>query len=199
MDVTTRRAVLAGGGLAGAALVAGGTVAAAAWLRKPAPQIFTPVADPEVTLQDMSSLKPTQPPAPLPALRFADAAGAGHTLAEFAGKGVVLNLWATWCVPCVAELPSLTVLAAKLSDVVVLPLSSDRGGAAVVRKFYASHGIAGLGVWLDPKGVAAEALHARGLPTTLIIDRQGRERARLEGGADWASDEAVAAVKRLSG
>jgi len=201
MDVTTRRAVLAGGGLAGAALVAGGTVAAAAWLRKPAPQIFTPVADPEVTLQDMSSLKPTQPPAPLPALRFADAAGAGHTLAEFAGKGVVLNLWATWCVPCVAELPSLVALAGKLSaaGIVVLPLSDDRGGAPVVQRFYQTHSIAGLGVWLDPKGMAAEALGARGLPTTIIIDRQGRERARLEGGADWASAEAVAAVIRLAG
>jgi thiol-disulfide isomerase/thioredoxin len=130
-----------------------------------------------------------------------DAAGGAHALAEFAGRGVVLNLWATWCVPCVAELPSLAALAARLASagVVVVPLSSDRGGAAVVQKFYAGHAIAGLDVWLDPKGAAASALRARGLPTTLLIDRQGRERGRLEGGADWASDAAVAGILRVIG
>jgi len=190
----TRRLVLAG-----TALVAGGTVAAASWLRKPAPQVFVPVADQTVELADISALVPTDPPVPLPALAFLDADGGAHTLAEFAGKGVVLNLWATWCVPCVAELPSLAALAAKAPRLAVLPLSTDRGGARVVQKFYASHGIAGLGVWLDPKGSAAEALRARGLPTTLVIDRQGRERGRLEGGADWASDAAVAEILRIVG
>jgi thiol-disulfide isomerase/thioredoxin len=194
MAVTTRRAAVLG-----AALVAGGTVAAAAWLRKPAPPIFTPVAEPGVTLRPISALVLTEPPARLPALGFFDAAGGAHSLAEFADKAVVLNLWATWCVPCVAELPSLAALAAKRPDIVVLPLSTDRGGASVVRAFYEHHGIAGLGVWLDPKGAAVEALHARGLPTTLIIDRQGRERARLEGGADWASDAVVAEILRLVG
>jgi thiol-disulfide isomerase/thioredoxin len=194
MRVSTRRALVSG-----AVLLAGGTVAAAAWLRKPAPPIFTPVVAQQPALQGMAALVPTEPPAPPPDIRFSDAGGGEHGLQEFAGKGVVLNLWATWCVPCVAELPSLAALATKMPGLAVLPLSTDRGGAAVVQKFYASHGIAGLGVWLDPKGVAAEALHARGLPTTLIIDRQGRERARLEGGADWASAEAVAAIARLTG
>ena len=196
MGVTTRRVLLSG---AGAALVAGGTVAAATLLRKPAEPVFTPVAEPAPVLQGIVSLVRTDPAAALPAFGFADAAGATHTLAEFAGKGVLLNLWATWCMPCVAELPSLAALAGKLSGVAVLPLSSDRGGAAVVERFYASHGIAGLGVWLDQKGAAAEALRARGLPTTLLIDRQGRERARLEGGADWASADAVAAILRIVG
>jgi thiol-disulfide isomerase/thioredoxin len=192
LAVATRRAIVAG-----AALVAAGTVATLALRRKP--PVFTPVAEPAVRLLGISSLVPTEPAAALPDFSFTDATGGTHSLAEFAGKGVVLNLWATWCVPCVAELPSLAALAAKLSGVVVLPLSTDRGGAPVVQKFYASHGIAGLGVWLDPKGAAAEALHARGLPTTLLIDRQGRERARLEGGADWASAEAVAAILRMVG
>jgi thiol-disulfide isomerase/thioredoxin len=192
LAVTTRRAAVAG-----AALLAAGTVASVALLRKPAPLLFTPVEAP--TLAGMSALVPTEPPAALPAIGFFDASGRAHALAEFAGKGVVLNLWATWCVPCVAELPSLATLAERLAQagVVVLPISSDRGGAAAVQKFYAGHGIAGLGVWLDPKGAAIEALHARGLPTTLLIDRQGRERARLEGGADWASGEAVAMITRM--
>jgi thiol-disulfide isomerase/thioredoxin len=195
MGLTTRRAVLAGG----AAVVVGGTVAAAAMLRKPPEPIFTPVADAEPALEPFSRFVATDPPAALPDLKLFDAAGGAHTLGEFAGKGVVLNLWATWCVPCVAELPSLAALAAKLapSGIVVLPLSNDRGGAPVVQKFYASHAVTGLDVWLDPKGAAANALHARGLPTTLVIDRQGRERGRLEGGADWASADAVARILRL--
>lgn len=198
MGLTTRRAVLAGGA---AAMAAVGTVAAAAMLRKPPEPIFTPVADAEPALEPFSKFVPTDPPAGLPELKLFDAAGGAHTLAEFAGKGIVLNLWATWCVPCVAEMPSLAVLAGRLAaaGVVVLPLSDDRGGAPVVQKFYAAHAVAGLGVWLDPKGAAANALHARGLPTTLIVDRQGRERGRLEGGADWASDAAVAGILRLVG
>jgi thiol-disulfide isomerase/thioredoxin len=146
----------------------------------------------------MSALVPTSPPVPPPAFSFLDAAGATRTLADFAGKGVVLNFWATWCMPCVAELPSLAELAAKAPEVVVLPVSTDHGGLAVVQDFYRSHGIAGLGIWLDPKGAASEALHLRGLPTTLIIDRQGRERGRLEGGADWASAAAVAEIGKLA-
>jgi hypothetical protein len=69
----------------------------------------------------------------------------------------------------------------------------------VVRKFYAEHGVQSLGVWLDPKGEAARAWGARGLPTTLIIDRQGREAARLEGALDWAAPATLAAVRRLVG
>jgi thiol-disulfide isomerase/thioredoxin len=185
----------------GAAVVAAGTVAAVAMLRKPPEPIFTPVAEPAVPLQSFASFVPTDPPAPLPDLTLFDAAGRAHTLAEFAGRGVVLNLWATWCVPCVAEMPSLALLAGRLAadGVVVLPLSNDRGGAPVVQKFYSAHAVSGLGVWLDPKGAAANALHARGLPTTLVIDRQGHERGRLEGGADWASDAAVAGILRLVG
>jgi len=198
MSVTTRRAMLAGGA---AAAVAGGTVAAATMLRKPPEPIFTPVAEAEPALEPFSRFAPTDPPAALPELKLFDAAGGAHTLAEFAGKGVVLNLWATWCVPCVAEMPSLAALATKLATagIVVLPLSNDRGGAPVVQKFYAAHAVAGLDVWLDPKGVAANALHARGLPTTLVVDRQGRERGRLEGGADWASPEAVEGILRIVG
>jgi thiol-disulfide isomerase/thioredoxin len=199
MVVTTRRAIVAG-----TALAAAGTVAAAALLRKPSPVIHTLVADGEseqVSLQGMAALQPTEPLRPETAISFADAAGGTHSLADYAGKGVVLNLWATWCVPCVAELPALAGLAGQVAGdgIVVLPLSSDRGGAAVVEKFLAAHGIAGLPVLLDPQGAAGRALAARGVPTTVIIDRQGNERARLEGAADWASPAAVAAIRRLAG
>jgi thiol-disulfide isomerase/thioredoxin len=194
-----RRALLIGG-----AAAAGGTLAVA-WQRgKPGVQTIHTLtaqpAPPEVRLLGIEVLKRIEPPAPMPPAALVDASGAVHGLAEFAGKGLVINLWATWCVPCVAELPALAALAGRVKDgILVLPLSSDRGGAPVVEAFYRKHGIEGLPVWLDPKGAAAQAWGARGIPTTLIIDRQGRERGRLEGAVDWASDAAPAAIRGLVG
>ncbi len=172
-------------------LAAAGTVAMAARPRKPR------AAEP----QGIGGLVPTQPPKQLPEITFVAADGSEHHLAEFFGHGMVLNLWATWCAPCVAELPSLAELARTLAphDIAVLPLSSDRGGAEAVRKFFATHEITALPVLLDPQGAAARAFDVRGIPTTLVIDRQGRERARLEGATDWATPEAAAAVRALTG
>ncbi|WP_198378610.1 TlpA disulfide reductase family protein, partial [Neoroseomonas rubea] len=130
----------------------------------------------------------------MPDITFTDAEGKGFTLADFAGRGLVINLWATWCPPCVREMPALDRLAVALArdGVMVLPLSSDRGGAPVVQDFYERTQLRTLRVWLDPRGAAARALGARGLPTTVIVDRGGRERARLEGDADWDAPEFVA-------
>ena len=196
-----RRALLTLG-----AAAAGGTLAVAWRLGKPtSPPVFTPpladAAPPQPRPLGIGGLKPTEPPAPLPAAELVDATGATHGLAEFAGKGLVINLWATWCVPCVAELPALAGLAGRVRDsgILVLPLSSDRGGAPVVERFYRTHGIDGLPVWLDPKGAAARAWGARGIPTTILVDRQGRERGRMEGPVAWASDAAVAAIRGLVG
>jgi len=112
----------------------------------------------------------------------------------------VLNFWATWCVPCVTEMPTLAKLAGLVSDanVVVLPLSSDRGGAPAVERYFREKEIEGLPVLLDPRGEAAHAIGARGIPTTLLIDAKGRERGRYEGAADWSDPAAVAAVKALA-
>jgi thiol-disulfide isomerase/thioredoxin len=139
--------------------------------------------------------------AALPEISFTNAEGRAHTLADFAGRGLVINLWATWCPPCVAEMPALDRLAAALEreNIVVLPLSSDRGGLAVVQPFYERVGLRRLGIWLDARGAATRALGARGLPTTLIVDRGGRERARLEGDAAWDAPEFIAAIRRLTG
>ncbi len=204
MKVATRRTILAAGGV-----VAAGTVAAMALLRKPAgPHVATlvPGAVPRspsevVKVNGISRMIPAVPPAPPPEADFTDADGRKLTLASYAQKGLVVNLWATWCTPCVAEMPELSELARKVTGegILVLPLSSDRGGAEVVRRFYQSHGIAGLPVLLDPKGVASRAWGARGLPTTLIIDRQGREQGRVEGAIDWASEATIAELRRLVG
>ncbi len=186
--------------LAGTAALAAGTLAVAASWRKQGPAIFTPV---EAAAPDLKPLVgPAEPkPATPAAATFIDAEGETRSLADFKGQGIVVNLWATWCVPCVAEMPALQALARAVEKdrIAVLPLSSDRGGAAVVRRFYARNDIQGLAVWLDPKGEAARAWGARGLPTTLIIDREGREVARVEGAVEWASAESIAELKRLVG
>jgi thiol-disulfide isomerase/thioredoxin len=140
-------------------------------------------------------------PKPVPRLAFTDASGAETDLSAFAGQGVVLNLWATWCAPCVAEMPALDRLSALLAAdrIAVVPVSSDRGGKAQVEPFFARTGVKNLGIWLDPGGTAQRALGARGLPTTVLLDRQGRERGRLEGAASWDGEALVAAVRRLCG
>jgi len=198
MQPMRRRAILTAAGA-----LAGGTLAAVTLWRKQAnPPVATPVLSNEpVALHPFSTLTLVDPPRPLADAAFDDADGRPHHLAEFAGKGLVVNLWATWCAPCVAEMPALQVFAkaAAADGILVLPLASDRGGKDAVRVFYAAHGIMALPIWLDPKAQAAEAWGARGLPTTLIVDRQGREVASLEGAVDWAAEATLAGVRRLVG
>lgn len=143
----------------------------------------------------------TMPPKPAPAFAFTDAEGKEHAGTDFTGQGLVVNLWATWCPPCVAEMPSLDRAQAALAaeGIRVLALSSDREGRSKVEAFYRERGIRHLGLWLDPRGAAQRALGAGGLPTTVIIDRQGQERARLAGAAEWDTPELLAVIRRLVG
>jgi thiol-disulfide isomerase/thioredoxin len=173
-----------------AVLGAGGTLAAALLARKPRAE----------GLDDLASvLKLTDPPVAAPDVAFVSADGTEHHLADFLGHGMVINLWATWCAPCVAEMPSLAKLSKTLApdDIAVLPLSSDRGGGRRVAAFYQEHDITGLPVLLDPQSAAAHAWQVRGLPTSLIIDKEGREVARLEGSADWSTPAAARLVRKL--
>jgi len=198
MNVTTRRALIGAGGVAVA-----GTVAAVALLGKPGPSpvvhTLVPTAPPVVKVGTIAQLRRADPPTIPVAAQFFDGDGAERRLGDYVGSGLVVNLWATWCVPCVAEMPELQGLARAMAGdgILVLPLSGDRGGAEVVRRFYAAHRIDGLPVMLDPRGEAARAWGARGLPTTLIIDRQGRERGRVEGAIDWEAPATLAEIRRL--
>ncbi len=180
MTQITRRALVA----------AAGTLAVTVPLRKPRAQALAGVD----ALQVLPAPKPVD-------IHFTTADGGTRSVADYVGHGVVLNLWATWCVPCVREMPALDDMARVLAHdgVVVLPLSSDHAGAAVVQKFYAEHSITTLPVLLDPRGAAAAALGVSGIPTTLIIDAKGREVAWLEGSADWSQPDMMAAVRRLAG
>ena len=140
-------------------------------------------------------------PRALPEFGFTDAEGAAQALARFAGKALVVNFWATWCAPCVAEMPALDRLQQAVAGdgIVVLALSSDRGGAAQVRPFYERTAIRHLGLWLDPRGAAARAFGVRAVPTTVVTDRQHREVARLAGPAEWDAETMIAAIRRLAG
>lgn len=148
----------------------------------------------------LPSLDPTQPGKDTPDIQFTTADGATRTLADYKGQAILLNFWATWCVPCVAEMPALARLAAATagSNIAILPLSSDRGGAPAVDRYFKEKSITGLPTLLDPKGAAARAFGARGIPTTILIDPQGRERARLEGAAEWDDPAAIKALKALA-
>ena len=148
-------------------------------------------------LSALQAHAPTMPPP----LRFVGAHGGARSLRDYAGHGLVLNFWATWCPPCVAEMPALAQLARVLAaaGIQVLPVSEDRGGVDVVRAFYAARGIVGLPVLLDVQSRAMLALGLDGVPTTLLIDRTGREVARVQGAMQWAAPDAEAQVARMVG
>jgi thiol-disulfide isomerase/thioredoxin len=170
---------------------AGGTLAVAAGARKPRAEDLPPLA---------GGLKPVSPPEAAPDAAFVSADGTTHHLSDFKGRGMVVNLWATWCAPCVAEMPSLEKLSKALApaDIAVLPLSSDRGGANTVQAWFTAHNVTGLPVLLDPKGALARSVNARGIPTTLIINKSGQVVARLEGAANWGSPEAEALIRKIA-
>ena len=132
---------------------------------------------------------------------FTDGAGKPVRLADFAGKAVLLNLWATWCVPCIREMPSLDRLQSELggADFQVVAAAQDRGGAAVVLPFLEKLGVKALAPYLDTPGAAGRAFGVQGLPTSILIGRDGRETARLLGGADWDSPAVRAQIGELTG
>jgi thiol-disulfide isomerase/thioredoxin len=137
-------------------------------------------------------------PKPLPELRFNDAEGRAHTLADFRGKVVLLNIWATWCDPCREEMPALDRLQAQLGGerFQVVAVSVDEQGQAIARKFYARIGIKALPLYIDPTAKAAFTVDAAGLPASLLIDRQGREIGRHLGAVKWDEPAVVERLRR---
>ncbi len=181
MALVTRRAVMA----------AASTVLVGVAARKPA---SADDADPHVQMRPFSEITRCVPPRLLPSANFTTLDGSTRTLADFRGKPVVLNFWATWCVPCVAELPELDHLAASDKSLVVLAVSADRGGAPVVTPFLAAHHITQTTVLLDQGSEATHGLGVVGFPTTLLIDATGHLRGTLEGPASWGTAAAAIAA-----
>ncbi len=136
-----------------------------------------------------------------PAISFEDGERRRLTLADFRGHVVLVNLWATWCLPCIRELPSLDRLQEQLkpSGVKIIALSIDRGGVDAVKRFFAENDIRHLDVYVDPTMAAQEAFKIPGLPTTVLIDRDGLDRGRLIGPADWDDAKAADLVLSASG
>lgn len=148
---------------------------------------------------DMASLQVAAKGGPAPATPILDAAGHTLKVSDLKAPVVVINLWATWCAPCVKEMPTLAKLqAAYPGRVLVAPISMDRlADREKARAFIAEH--PPLAFYQDPKYALAFALDppAEGFPTTVIYDRTGRERARLAGGADWSGPDARAVIEAL--
>jgi thiol-disulfide isomerase/thioredoxin len=150
---------------------------------------------------DMKAMVVSAAPMPAPNTPFTDAAGKTHTLAEFKGKVVLVNLWATWCGPCVAEMPTLAKLQADEAGkaVMVVPVSLDNDeDKANAEAFIAKR--APLAFYIDPSYALARAFSppAENVPTTVLIDPQGRVRAQLAGGADWSGEAAHKVIDALA-
>ena len=142
--------------------------------------------------KSLAALVPSKPPKPAPAVVFADGAGKLHSLADYRGKVVLLNLWATWCAPCVKELPALAALEKQMpaGRFVVVPVNVGReggDGAAFLR----AHGAGSLKGYVDSNTSLFRAFGAYGLPMSVLIDAEGREIARAEGPADWSAPDSV--------
>jgi thiol-disulfide isomerase/thioredoxin len=139
---------------------------------------------------------PVSPPQTAPSFSFVDPAGNTVSLSDFTGKLVVLNLWATWCAPCLREMPSLDRMQTRLGeDVVVLAISEDRGGNKVVEPFIEKLGLKSVKFYLDPKSGAQRAFKVQGLPTSVVIDRDGKILGQVEGAAEWDSPRLLDTVK----
>jgi thiol-disulfide isomerase/thioredoxin len=144
-------------------------------------------------------------PKRLPALTFAGADGKPRTLADFQGKTVLLNLWATWCVPCRKEMPALDALQAKLGgeDFQVVAINIDTRNLEKPRTWLQEVGITKLGYYADPSAKVFQELKAIGkafgMPTTLLVDARGCELGALAGPAEWSSEDAVKLIETAMG
>ena len=119
------------------------------------------------------------------------------SLERFSGRVVVLSLWATWCAPCIREMPSLDELAAKTPAVAVVPVNVDAKGLAGAAAFLDQHGLHNLAPYHDASGKLLGMLNGRGLPTTLIIDRDGKVAAIVEGAADWTAPGILEVLRQV--
>ncbi len=144
-------------------------------------------------------------PAIAPLLAFSDANGAKLTLADFRGRAVLLNLWATWCVPCRAEMPALDALQAQAGGpgFEVVAVNVDTARVERASKFLDEIGVTHLARYADHTGDAFETLRlagkALGLPTSLLIDKDGCEIGVVAGPANWGSAQAIVVAKTLRG
>jgi thiol-disulfide isomerase/thioredoxin len=199
------------GGLAGVGVGLAGIYGMGTVLRNAAvPEVCRPAAQLAQKLQplargEVAALAPAKSPIPLTGLAFRDAAGKERTLAEWKDRTVLLNLWATWCVPCKKEMPALDELQKKLGgpDFEVVAVNIDTRNPEKAKAWLGEAGIAALTYYADNNAKIFQELkekgRAFGMPTTLLIDKNGCEVATLAGPAEWASGDAVKFIETALG
>lgn len=144
---------------------------------------------------------PANPPVALPDFTFEDSKGHSLHLSDLHGRPVLLNLWATWCGPCVQEMPSLDRLQVLLDDrnLIVVVLNQEHDSADRTVDFFHRYNIKNLAVYSDPTGHIGTILHAHALPMSILIDAKGLMNGFVLGGTDWAAPDMVAFLReRLS-
>ena len=161
--------------------------------------VIRPVEASPAIPKALSALVPDKAPKPVPAVSFVDAQGHPVSLTAFKGHVVILNMWATWCAPCVEELPAVAKLAAALGSgkVTIVAVSAAHDDAAKTTDFLKAHGAANLTVYRDPDLSLLSAFGSQGLPFSVVIDSQGREIARASGPMKWDDPAAIAYFKAL--
>ncbi len=138
-------------------------------------------------------------PQPGSEVTFADPDGGEHSLADYEGKVVLLNFWATWCTPCLKEMPSLDRLQAELGgdDFAVVPVATSRNPLPAINRFFERAEIANLPILLDPDRSLAAEFGAFSLPLTVILNAEGQEIGRLTGDAEWDNEAALAILRAI--
>lgn len=133
---------------------------------------------------------------PAPDFAFLDPDGGEKTLKDFAGKPLLVNLWATWCAPCIAEMPTLDRVAAAYGPkgLAVLTISQDNQGLKAAKPFFEKHPLPHLKGWADPETNFGFHYATGLLPTTVIYDARGKEMVRVIGAMDWEGPEAKALI-----
>jgi len=188
--------------MAGVAGLVFGVLAALYLKTAPPPTPAGADAPVSATLQGEFPLRVWSTPRELADFAFADEGGGTARLADFRGKVLLVNLWATWCTPCRKEMPALDRLQAMLggTDFAVLAISIERDGASKVRAFYTETGVKALRVYIDAQGDASAAIRSPAIPTSVLVARDGREIGRLYGAADWDGPAAIAFIReRIDG
>ena len=211
MNVATRRLVtMVLGGIAGVAAGLAAVYGIGAMQRNPADAACKPAAEIVKRLAplargEVAAVGIAADPKRLPELAFNDADGKPRKLTDFSGKTVLLNLWATWCVPCRKEMPALDALQAKLGSdkFEVVAVNIDTRNLDKPKAWLQEVGINKLGYYADPNAKVFQDLKsvgkAFGMPTTLLVDPAGCELGTLAGPAEWASDDAIRLIEAALG
>jgi thiol-disulfide isomerase/thioredoxin len=201
-----RLALVVAGGIAGVAVGLGAVYGIAGLTRNAGDDACRPalaVAERLKSLAkgEVAAVKPAERPLRVPALAFQDAGGTPKTLTDWRGRVTLVNLWATWCVPCRKEMPALDELQAKLGSerFEVVAVNIDTHNPDKPKNWLRDAGIARLTYFADPSAQVFRDLkavgRAIGMPTTLLVDGSGCELASLAGPAEWASEDALALVR----